>query len=209
MNAPSVLCGAAEIALNRYLRLEPAVLAECAQLSGRWMQVTLNPPDLSLALEFMADGVRVVPDPPAAADVKISGTPLAFAGALRQLGGKTGGAPAGLTIEGKAELLDRFRGMLLRVGFDPEEWLAPLLGGVTAHRAVEGLKRLFDWSRGSTRRLADHGAEYLREESYDLARGRDVEAWMADVDDARDALERLEARVRRLEGPGRMTGETS
>lgn len=199
MNAPSVICGATEIALNRYLRLEPAVLEDCARLAGRWMVFVLREPDISLALEFVRDGVRVAPAPAAPPDVLVSGTPIALARALRQFAGEAGGVPAGLNVEGDAELLERFRDMIRRVGFDPEEWLAPLLGGAAAHRVVGGLRGVFGWTRSNSRRMADHGAEYLREETYDLARGRDVEAWMHQVDDARDALERLEARLRRLE----------
>jgi ubiquinone biosynthesis protein UbiJ len=44
-------------------------------------------------------------------------------------------------------------------------------------------------------------AEYLREETRDLARKIDVEEWMEAVDSLRDDVERLEARLRRLEAP--------
>ena len=59
--------------------------------------------------------------------------------------------------------------------------------------------QLLALGEGNTRRMADHSAEYLREETYDLARGRDVGEWMSEVEDARDSLDRLEARLRRLE----------
>jgi ubiquinone biosynthesis accessory factor UbiJ len=206
MNTPALLCGAAEIALNRYLRLEPAVLEDCAKLHGRWIEFTLRGPDLVLALEFMPDGVRVVGEAAQKPDVRIVGTPTALIGALRHVNGDATGIPAGLVVEGDVELLDRFGDLIRRVGFDPAEWLAPVLGGAAAHRLVGGLRRAFDWTRSNGRRMADHGAEYLREESYDLARGRDVAEWMHEVDDARDALERLEARLRRLEGTSRSTG---
>lgn len=199
---PSVICAGAEIALNRYLRLEPSVLDDCAQLSGRCMEFTLSGAELNLVIEFMPSGVRVMPEAPTATpDVRVSGSSAALIGALRHVAGAMPGLPAGLQVEGDAELLERFRGMVARVGFDPEEWLAPLVGGVTAHRLVDGLKKMFDWTRGNTRRVADHTVEYLREESYDLARGRDVNEWMHQVEDARESLDRLEARLRRLETP--------
>lgn len=199
MKTPDLLCAAAEIALNRYLRLEASVVEECATLEGRCMEFVLPAAGLRLALEFTPTGVRMMSEAPKTADVSVSGTPTALIAALRRTTGAQAGLPAGLDVEGDAELLDRFRAMLVRVGFDPEEWLAPMLGGVAAHRLVGGLRKMFDWTRGSTRRMADHGAEYLREESYDLARGRDVGEWMNQVDDARESLDRLEARLRRLE----------
>jgi ubiquinone biosynthesis protein UbiJ len=197
-NTPSMLCAAAEIALNRHLRREASVIEDCARLSGRCLEFSLPSSALALSIEFIDSGVRVMPEPPAPPDVRVTGSPGAL---IRSLGRAAEGGThfAGLTVEGDAELLSTFREMVTRVGFDPEEWLAPLLGGVAAHRLVGGLRRAFDWTRGNTRRMADHGAEYLREETYDLARARDVGEWMNEVDDARDSLERLEARLRRLE----------
>lgn len=198
MSTPSVLCAAAEIALNRYLRREASVIEDCARLSGRCIEFALPSSSFALTVEFIEGGVRVMPEPPAPPQVRVSGNPTAL---VRALGRAAEGGThfPGLVVEGDAELLAQFREMVTRVGFDPEEWLAPLLGGVAAHRLVGGLRKAFDWTRGSTRRMADHGAEYLREETYDLARARDVGEWMDEVDDTRDALDRLEARLRRLE----------
>lgn len=199
MSAPSVICAGAEIALNRYLRLEPSVIADCARLQGRCMEFALPAARLAMTVEFTDSGVRVLPDPPVPADVRISGTPAALVAALRHVATAQPGQPAGLQLEGDSELLAEFRSLLARVGFDPEEWLAPLIGGAASHRLLGGLRRMFDWSRGSAQRLADNSAEYLREETYDLARGRDVEGWMNEVDEARESLDRVEARLRRLE----------
>jgi ubiquinone biosynthesis accessory factor UbiJ len=198
MSTPPVLCAAAEIALNRYLRREPSVIADCARLAGRSLEFSLPSAALAMTVEFIESGVRVMPEPPSPPQLRVSGSPSAL---IRALGRAAEGGThfPGLTIEGDAELLSTFREMVARVGFDPEEWLAPLVGGVAAHRLVGGLRKAFDWTRGSTRRMADHGAEYLREETYDLARARDVGEWMDEVDETRDALERLEARLRRLE----------
>ena len=200
MTAPALLCAGAEIALNRYLRLEPSVIAECAQLAGRGIEISLRGMQMDIYIEFISSGVRVLPESPQAADVRVTGSPTQLIAALRRMATAQSGLPEGVQIEGDAELLDRFRGMTARVGFDPEEWLVPMLGGTAAHRLVGGLKRMFDWSRGNAQRMADHSAEYLREETYDLARGRDVGEWMNEVDDARDTLDRIEARLRKLEG---------
>jgi len=207
MSTPPVLCAAAEIALNRHLRREASAVEDCARLAGRCIEFALPSSALALTVEFIGTGVRVLPEPPTPPQVRVSGTPSAL---IRSLSRAAEGGThfPGLTIEGDAELLAQFRDMVARVGFDPEEWLAPLLGGVTAHRLVGGLRKAFDWTRGNTRRMADHGAEYLREETYDLARARDVEQWMNEVDEARDALERLDARLRRLEGRTHATSTT-
>ena len=45
-------------------------------------------------------------------------------------------------------------------------------------------------------------AEYLREETYDLARKSDAEDWSSEVETLRDDVARLEARLKRLERSG-------
>jgi ubiquinone biosynthesis protein UbiJ len=58
---------------------------------------------------------------------------------------------------------------------------------------------VFGWGRRSAGTLALDTAEYLREETRDLARAADVEEWMDAVDAVRDGADRLEARLQRLE----------
>ena len=199
MSAPSFVCAGAEIALNRYLRLESSVLEECAQLSGRVIEIEITTTAMSLAVEFTPGGVRVMPESPQTPDVRISGGATALLAAMKKNDAESASLPANLDVQGDVELLMRFQAMIERVGFDPEEWLAPMLGGPAAHRIVGGLKQMFGWGRDNSRRMADHTAEYLREESYDLARSRDVESWINEVEQARDSVERLDARLRRLE----------
>ena len=196
---PSVLCATLEVALNRSLRQEPEVLEECARLEGRVIGLRLTGPDWDFFIEFMPTGVRVLPQFERAADVSVSGAPaLVLRIGLRAAAGETG-LPQGLRVEGDPELLLRFQRLLARAGFDPEELLEPLIGGPAAHRVVQGLGQFFGWGRKTAGTLALDTAEYLREETRDLARREDVEEWMNQVDTLRDGVERLEARLRRLE----------
>ncbi len=96
-------------------------------------------------------------------------------------------------------MLQRFRRLIGSVGFDLEEWIAPLLGDGAAHRAAQGLKSLLNWGRNSSRTMAHNTAEYLVEETRDLARGIDVVEWMDQVDLLRERADRCDARIARLE----------
>ncbi|HSW12506.1 MAG TPA: hypothetical protein VLI06_06665, partial [Solimonas sp.] len=62
-----------------------------------------------------------------------------------------------------------------------------------------GLRKLLDWGRQTAQTLGLDTAEYLREETRDLARAADVEDWMNAIDTLREDADRLEARLRRLE----------
>jgi ubiquinone biosynthesis protein UbiJ len=196
MSAPPLLCAALEIALNRYLALEPAVQADLARLKDRVLLLHAQGPEWEFYLCPGPSGVTVLDAIDRKPDVRISARPGAL---LRRAFGGAGDGGSGVTVEGDAELLQRFSMLVARVGFDPAEWLAPWLGDGAAHRVGEGLRGLLGWGRASASTLALDTAEYLREETRDLAHRADVERWVERVDDVRRRSEQLAARLDRLE----------
>jgi ubiquinone biosynthesis protein UbiJ len=199
MPAPSVVCATLEVALNRYLRLERGVVADCATMAGK--SIALEAADLGwmFVIEPIATGVRVSNVAEDEPDVLVSAPTLRLARlGLNQLTRREG-LPTGIEVVGDIELLNRFSGLLSRVGLDPEELVAKVVGDGAAHRLVGGLKGLFGFGRSAADRLSRDTAEYLTEESEDLARAADVEEWMDAVDGLREGVDRLEARLARLE----------
>jgi ubiquinone biosynthesis accessory factor UbiJ len=188
MSTPALLCAALEVALNRTLALEPAALALCQTLSGRVMALRCTAPDWCFILEFHPAGVRVLADDALPAQVTVSGSLGQLLGlAWRRAQGQSS-LPQGLRVEGDVDLLHQFNQLLARVDVDLEELLVPYLGDLPAHRAGQ-------WA-GT---LALDTAEYLREETGDLARAADVADWLDGVERLRDGVARLEARLQRLE----------
>lgn len=196
---PSILCATLEVGLNRYLRLDEDALAECAKLDGRAMELRVTGPEWSFFIEFYSGGVRVMPEHEGEADVSVAAAPAVLARlAFKTLQGDSG-LPAGLRVQGDPELLTRFNALLSRIGFDPQELLAPIVGAAAAQRVTQGLGGLLGWTRKTAGTLALDTAEYLREETRDLARREDVEEWMDAVERLREGTDRLEARLSRLE----------
>ena len=206
MSAPGLLVGAMEVALNRFLRLEPDVLAQCAELRGRVIGLAVAPLNWQLYIEFVDGGVRVADTVDGEVDVAVAG---ALPDILRMAAAQAGGSsslPRGLQIHGDVMLLNRFREMLVAAEFDPEELLARFMPGHTAHRVATGLQGLFQWGRETVATLGLDTAEYLREETGDLVHREDVDDWMKQVDAVRDGTDRLEARLRRLEAASAAQG---
>lgn len=199
MQAPDVLLGALEVALNRYLALDGEVLAQCAQLSGRSLALQVDAPDWVFLIEFHEGGVRVLPPGTLEPEVSVRGSLATLMRLAWTVAQGQAGVPQGLSIEGDAELLQQFNRMLSQVGFDPEEFAARFLGDAAAHRLNQGLQALFGWGRRGAENLAADTAEFLREQTQDLARASEVEQWMNEVDDLRDGVERLDARLKQLE----------
>lgn len=199
MTAPAVLCAAVEVALNRTLWLDRGVLEDCARLEGRTIALHAADLDWTFVIEPIANGVRVSAESETRPDVRVSAPTLRLMRlALSTVSGREG-LPTGLEIAGDTELLNRFNALLLRVGFDPEELAAKVIGDGAAHRLVGGLKSFFGWGRNAADRLSLDTAEYLTEETGDLARAADIEEWMDAVDGLREDVDRFEARLAALE----------
>lgn len=196
---PALVCATVEVALNRTLRLEPEVLADFARLDGRVLAFTVDGLEWDFYLECTPSGVRVLAAAERTADVHVHGGAIGYAQLARQLGGGDASLPPGVSVDGDAELLHRFAQLIARVGFDPAELIARFTGDGAAQRLMQGLQGLLGWGRASAKTMSTNTAEYLREETYDLARKADADDWSAGVETLRDDVARLEARLKRLE----------
>lgn len=197
--APALICASVEVALNRTLRLDPLVLADLGKMRGTVIALTVEVFQWDFFIEVLDDGVRVAPTNAVAVAVHLRGTPIALGRIAAHYLGEQPGLPAGMQVEGDLEALSRFIRLLVRVGLTPEELVAKALGDGPAQRVVGGLRGLLGFGLKSSKTIVSNASEYLREERYALARKVDAEAWADAVDALRDATERLDARIARLE----------
>ncbi|MGZ5073706.1 MAG: hypothetical protein ACXWBL_11230, partial [Usitatibacter sp.] len=73
-----------------------------------------------------------------------------------------------------------------------------VVGDIAAHRIVAGARALRDWGADTGLRLAQGAAEYWTEESPLIASRVKVDAFVREVAELRDSVERLEKRVGNL-----------
>jgi ubiquinone biosynthesis accessory factor UbiJ len=200
MEMPDPILGAFEIALNRYLALDAAALRACGELEGRVIAFHLREFELTAWLQPGPQGVQVLAKSERPADVTLSGSLPAFA---RFMWPQTEQAELLLSgavqIDGDSELAQEFAGILRRVHFDFEELLAASFGGVAAHGMGSFMRNAFGFGRRTAEVLGRDTVEYLREETRDLVHRADVQKWLDGVDGLRDGVERLEARIQRLQ----------
>ena len=103
-----------------------------------------------------------------------------------------------IDVTGDATLASAVMRLVRDPRWDAEERLSRLVGDVAAHR-LTGLARSFAaWQGDAARRLAEAIADYAVEERRLLVGRRELEAFSAQVRSLRDAVERLEKRVRGL-----------
>lgn len=189
---------AVETALNGALQLDPDSYARLSRFEGKVIALELQGTGLVLTLLSGRHGIQVMTMASEAADTVISGTPLA----LLELG--IGDARRVLfagevTIRGDVETGQAFKRLLDNLDIDWEEPLSRLTGDIIAHRAGELLRGLQQWGRQARDRLGYNLAEYLQQESRQLATREAVAGFSREVDELRDDCERLQARLSRLQ----------
>lgn len=188
--------------LDDALALDPESRSALAGLSGKVVDVEVTGAG---ALRLRIDGERVHIGPrdaagDAAADVTVRGTPLsllrlAFSGDREALilGDE-------VDLRGDVALAAQLQRIAARMDVDVEEALAQRIGDVPAHELMRGVRGLGGWMHAAGAALLADLSEYLRYEAAVVPRRDEVEQFSHAVDDLRDDVERLEARVTRLEG---------
>ena len=150
---------------------------------------------VTLDFSVAADGLLAAPQPQHAAQVTVS-VPLALV--PRWLADRNA-ASREVAVEGDSEFAAAISYVAANLRWDFEEDLSRVLGDIVAHRVGEAVRSVERW-RGATMRAAqDNLAEYLTEEKGVLPTRQQAERFMQEVEELRDAVERLDKRLARLE----------
>ena len=195
---PALLLAGLESAVNRYLALDPATLARLAPLSGKVVALELRGLNLTFYLAPHAGGLHLLGDYAGTPDTVISGAPFSLArlGAGRERGALFKGD---VQVRGDVEVGQRVEAVLREIDIDWEEQLSRLVGDVAAHQMGVALRGMRAWGAQGLDNLGRDAADYLQEESGQLPRREELDEFLAAVDAVRSDVDRLAARVKRLE----------
>ena len=192
-------------ALNRALAADPEVRERLAEVEGARIRIVIPP--FPRPLELTVAGTRLVVSRPdetrgedaKEADLTVSGSAAELADYLMR---RDAGAslPPGVGIEGDLALARRLSRLVRRYRFDWEEGLSRYLGDALAHEAARQARAAGRWSQRAAGILSRDLAEYLSEESDMVAGAAALGRFCDAVDDMRDDVDRLQARVSALLG---------
>lgn len=196
--ALDALAGLVEAALDRFARLDPASPELLQRLDGRELRLRLRGAARGLRLRIGSGRVRPVPDHDGEADLGVSLEPAGLVAWL----GKTGadrGLPSGVRIDGDLELARLLETALREFDPDWERPFADVFGAVLGPQIARGLGGALGWARRQAGEFAASGAEYLTEETQLVTSRSEIDAFVEAVDCLRDDVERLAARVGRID----------
>ena len=185
--------------IDAALELDPETRHALAGLSGTLVDLDVTGAGV-LRLHIDAERVRVGwREEGVDADVTIRGTPLsllrfAFTDDRERLV-----LSEEVRLHGDIALATRLQRIVARMDIDIEEALAQRIGDLPAHEIARGARGLGGWLRAAGAALLADVSEYVRYEAAATPVADEVEGFSQAVDAVRDDVERLEARIERLE----------
>ena len=187
--------------LNRNIRETTPARELCARLDGTVIAVRVS--NTALATWFIAheDMLELRTEYDGEPDVIISGSLLTLA----RMAGESGlGAlrDGSLELTGDAHQAECFQRLLELAKPDLEEELSGVVGDAAAHRVGEILRGIGKWGRDARSTMGANIREYLQEESRDAPSRYEVDRFSNDVGSLRDDVDRLAARIDRLQRAG-------
>lgn len=177
-------------ALNHLLNAEAWARDKLRPYAGQCVEFH-SPPLPVLRLDILDTGLLRSAAEDAVPNLVVTMGPAALPAALR-------GEDALLReigIEGNADLAATVQYLFRHLRWDLAEDLSKVFGDVIAQRMVTEGRRFADWNREAAEKLAQNFAEYWTEEQPLLARPAAVRQFLAEADQLRDDLARLEKRI--------------
>ena len=188
---------AMEQVINAMLALDPNTLRRLARMNGKVIAIDIQGTGVIIHVAPQTNGLRLMGHYDGAVDTTLRGAPLSL---LRMSSGKAGEAlfSGDVTIDGDVETGQQLQRILHSLDIDWEEHLSRLTGDVIAHQIGQTVRGIAGFSRNALATLGLNAGEYLQEERDLLPANAQLAAFITDVDNVRMAVDRIEARMKRL-----------
>jgi len=197
MAATPVWLASAEAVFNRNIPTSSQAAALARRLEGTSLQVDVD--GITRVRAACFDGrLALTAGDDSPADAVIAGSAPALLQMFRHASPAVR-SRSPVQIKGDAEIADRYRELFVLARPDFEEELSRWVGDLPARHLSQLAKGLRSWASRARRTAGENIAEYLQEEGRDLVTKTEMEEFLRGVDGARETLDRIEARILRLE----------
>ncbi len=186
---------AVDVAVKSALRRDPATLRRLARLDGRVIALRFSIPKLQLFVFPVTDGLEFSSRPPAHVDCSVEGSAADF---LEVLLDEHKTFDSDICLRGDTQLAIDLKNCLQRLDIDWEGLLADRVGDLAGHQLAEWFRTGRNYLRQSRETLLDDIDDYLHEEIRLLPPAAELEQFYDQVDLLRLSVDRLQARVERL-----------
>jgi len=180
--------------LDKGVDQSASAMALCDRLEGRTLLV--RPAAEGLCTYFAVEEGRLLlkPGRPEQIDAEIAGSVFSL---LRMTIDDPQNVirSKAVTISGSTEIAEDFQALLNFIRPDLEEELSRITGDPVAHEIGRAARGFASWAEKARHSLARSAAEFLVEESRDLAAVTELEEFSAGVNDITQGVDRAEVRL--------------
>jgi ubiquinone biosynthesis protein UbiJ len=180
-------------AINRLTQASPVSRERLARFAGKTAAFRVGPLPVALTVQTTGEVLPAAAD--AARDLEMRISPFL----LPRLAARDESAFREVAVTGDVEFAGEVAFLAKHLKWDIEEDLSKVVGDAAAHRMVSTARDAAAWGKDASERLAAGAAEYWTEEDPLIASRVKVEDFVAGVTELRDAVERLDKRIERLE----------
>ena len=184
-----------EAVINRYLALDPEMLDQLAQFNGKVIKLEMTGINKVFYMLPNARGIHVLTEYEGSADTVLRGTPVS----LFKMGLVSNTADlllkGEIEISGDTRLGHQFKNVFSQMDIDWSEPLANLVGDSLAYQIQQSAIKLSRWGKETVKSFSTSFSEYLQEESRDVVTGTELDIFNETVDQLRNDVDRLQARV--------------
>ena len=184
--------------LNRNIAEVTPAREIAAELNGKTVAICVRDTALGAFFVFDDDVVALNADYTDDPDVVITGSLITLARMMKG-SGQAAIRSGDVDLSGDAATAQRFQKLLDLAQPDIEEELSRVVGDVAAHRIAEIARGVGKWARDARSTMGGNIREYLQEESRDVPTRYEVDRFTQQVGTLRDDVERIAARLNRLE----------
>ena len=184
--------------LNRQLTRSSLAAQAATELDDRVLAIRLRNTGLTLYLHVQGEQLQLSRNFDREPDAILETTPLGLADMAQ---GRT--APGKVSMTGDPVVAQQFEQLLRHTRPDWEEELSSIVGDVAAHHIGNSVRGVFAFGEQAIRSMGLDTAEFLSEESRDVAADAEVQGFNREVgivaQQANELQQRIEALLKRIE----------
>jgi ubiquinone biosynthesis protein UbiJ len=184
--------------VDRNVAGSPRARELLTQIEGRSLRIVARYTPWRVTLSAAAGRLLLSRTAEGAVDATLSGTPFALLSMTREDPQEVI-RRGDVQIEGDGQVAGAFQELALLLRPDLEGELAQVIGDVPAFGVGSLLRRALDYGRSVTRTGAQNVGEYLAHERRELVPRAEARQFLEAVDALRESVDRVAARVARLE----------
>ena len=187
-----------ELLINQWLALDPDSTKKLESMNGMVVRLIVLGTGIQCCVLIEQARFALRSECETLPDVTIRGAPLALLRMLRTDDPVDAIHSGDIEISGNIQLAGKLKSVFKEMDIDWEELFAKCAGDIPAHYIGSFVRRMVDWRGRVHESFAASTGEYLKEEVRYLPTRIEVNNFLDDIDEARENLDRLEARVNNI-----------